>query len=270
MGTFDLDANPDPATGEISAAVALADGSTGTMTLDANGQPATVVLDGVKYKIDGTTGILTIDGNAAPGEAKRAGLKLQIDRTTGEVKVTASTSAAEASVNGFYTKWNGRQIVLGVSTAGRLSGGGIIAGPGKLGMAGGGFVVPGYGPGRDTFGPVWLSPGEAVLTPEAASRYGYRNILRDNYRYSGGRMGQVLGKGGGSLAGGGIAGRDYLTSMTGSGANSVSQPVVITAPPVSVGVFVDGQEFRGMVQTEIQADQRTTARRVRAGSGASY
>jgi len=272
VGVFDLDANPDPATGVINATVTLADGSTGVVTIDANGNPATVVLDGVKYRIDATTGVLTIDGNENPADAKRNGMKLKIDRTTGTLQVDANVGKADGQVAAFVNKWNGRTIQIGVSTAGRLAGGGIVAGAAALGMAGGGFVVPGYGPGRDTFGPVWLSPGEAVLTPEAAARYGYRNILRDNYRFSGGRMGQVLGAGSGGLglAGGGIAGRDYLTQLGTVGQSSGPTSITVPAPIVVNHFYVDGQEFRGMVQTEIQADQRQTARRVRAGSGASF
>lgn len=269
VGTVQIDGDAEPAVAGIQRVITLADGSKGTVTIDGNGNPATVVLDGVKYRIDATTGILTIDGDAKPGDAKRAGLKLSIDNTTGTVKVAASTASADGTLGAFYAKWNGRTINLAVSTAGRLAGGGVVG----YGAAGG-MVVPGYGPGRDTFGPVWLSPGEAVLVPELAQRIGYGNILKANYRFSN-RPGSVLPgpfnfASPTGMAGGGLAGRDYLETgglrATGSGGTLISVP----PPAVNVGVYVDGEEFRGMVRTEITSDQRATARRVRAGTGVSF
>lgn len=269
VGTVQIDGDAEPAVAGIQRVITLADGSTGTVTIDGNGNPATVVLDGVKYRIDSTTGILTIDGDAKPGDAKRAGLKLSIDNTTGTVKVAATTASADGTMSAFYAKWNGRTIQLNVSTAGRLAGGGVVG----FGAAGG-MVVPGYGPGRDTFGPVWLSPGEAVLVPELAQRIGYGNILKANYRFSN-RPGSVLPgpfnfASPTGMAGGGITGRDYLDGPGVAAAGSGGQLVTVPPPMVNVGVYVDGEEFRGMVRTEITADQRATARRVRAGSGVSF
>lgn len=282
VGVFDLNANPDPATGVITATVTLADGSVGVMTIDANGQPATVELDGVTYRVDSTTGVLTIDGNTNPADAKRLGMKVSVDRTTGVLKVDAATGAADGKIQNLYAKWNGRTINLSVSTAGRLAGGGYVAPrymsgggifggkpPGAIGAAGG-LHVPGYGPGRDTFGPVWLSPGEAVLVPELVRRIGARRIMAENYRFSG-RAPTVLG-GSGPLgfAGGGVTDRSYLGQLPSTTTSLSPASAPAPAPIVNVGVFVDGQEFRGMVRTEIDADQRATARRVRAGSGASF
>lgn len=52
-------------------------------------------------------------------------------------------------------------------------------------LAGGG-IMPGYSPGVDSI-PAVLSPGEAVLVPEAVRAIGPANILAMNAHYSGGR-----------------------------------------------------------------------------------
>lgn len=66
-------------------------------------------------------------------------------------------------------------------------------------LAGGG-VLPGYAPGRDTV-PALLSPGEAVLVPEAVRAIGPGAINAINAEYGGGRKSSV-----GRYAGGGIIG----------------------------------------------------------------
>lgn len=82
-------------------------------------------------------------------------------------------------------------------------------------FAGGGFVVPGYAPGRDVF-PSLLSPGESVLVPELTAAIGPRNIMAANYAASG-RRGTVAGGGGvAKFAGGGVVG-DLLSWVPGIG-----------------------------------------------------
>lgn len=66
----------------------------------------------------------------------------------------------------------------------------------------GGGVISGYAPGRDIV-PALLSPGEAVLVPEAVRLLGARNILSLNAAASG-RPGNVVG---GGYSGGGIVHR---------------------------------------------------------------
>lgn len=288
VGTFTLDANPADANGVITATVALADGSTGTVTIDGNGQPAEIELNGVKYKIDSTTGILTIDGNPKPGEARRDGLKLSIDRTTGTLILAANDSSGRATANNFYNSQNGRVItmtirvtttgdVLGKGNTG-LAGGGLIGHP-KLGgrpmFASRGLVLGGYAPGRDTVGPLWLSPGEAVLVPELVRQIGPGNILRANRMASGGRRPTIAGSWPG-FAGGGVIpqssgelGAILATGVRPSASGAVGA-VVIAPPRVVNHFYVDGQELRGTMRTEIERADRASARRVRAGSGATF
>jgi hypothetical protein len=286
VGVFSLDANPADANGKITATVRLADGSVGTMTLDANGNPAEVVLNGTKYKIDSTTGIITIDGNPAPGEADRSGLKLSIDRTTGTMILAANDSSGRSTANAFYNSQNGRVITMTIRVN-RVTG--DVYGPGNTGLAGGGLigrgrkggqamfaaqglVLAGYRPGEDTVGPLWLSPGEAVLVPELVRMIGPANILRANRMASGGRRPTIAGSWPG-FAGGGLVDtglRDALTSDVRAVARSPRDTVVISPPQVVTHFYVDGQEFRGIVRKEITTAGKATARRVRAGTGVSY
>lgn len=288
-GFINLDAKPDLATGKIQATVQLADGSTGTMTLDANGAPAALKLGQTKYNIDATTGILTIDGNVGPAEKNRSGMKVAIDATTGTIVMLANDSAVIAAKNKaqqptFSTHTIRVTVtgdVLGKGNTG-LAGGGLIGQPKMTalrgrGFAGGGMVLGGYGPGRDTVGPLWLSPGEAVLVPELVRQLGPGNILRANRLASGGRAATIAGSWAG-FAGGGLVTsnttRQYLnaSAQTASAVGDSSVPATVVVPPprVDVRVMVDGEEFRGLVRTEITTNDRATVRRARTGSGVTF
>lgn len=72
----------------------------------------------------------------------------------------------------------------------------------------GGGVLPGYAPGQDTV-PAMLSPGEAVLTPEAVRQVGAGNILALNAQASGRSPGSAAE----GFAGGGIVG-DFVAALT--------------------------------------------------------
>lgn len=288
-GVMQLDAKPDLATGKINATVQLADGSTGVITLDANGNPAELKLGQTKFKIDATTGILTIDGDSTPADQKRQGAKIAIDKTTGTLVILANDAAVVAA------KQRAQQPTFSTHTI-RVTITGDVLGKGNTGLAGGGLigrpykgtpppifasrglVLGGYAPGRDTVGPLWLSPGESVLVPELTRQIGPANILRANSLASGGRRANVAGwwpgfAGGGLVASG--TSRQYLntTAKTVSAAGStigVPEAVVVPPPRVDVRVMVDGEEFRGLVRTEITTNDRATVRRARTGAGVTF
>jgi hypothetical protein len=89
---------------------------------------------------------------------------------------------------------------IGGSVASGGGGGMLRAG---LGAAAGG-VAPGYAPGRDTFGPLWVSPGEGFLVPEAVRGLGGpRAIEAINRQFAGARISRAAGAG--HFAGGGVA-----------------------------------------------------------------
>ncbi|MGW2371657.1 hypothetical protein [Kitasatospora sp. NPDC001683] len=68
------------------------------------------------------------------------------------------------------------------------------------GFAAGG-IVPGYAPGQDTV-PAMLSPGEAVLVPEAVQAIGPSAVLALNEAYGGGRQSVANHFSGGGIIGG--------------------------------------------------------------------
>jgi hypothetical protein len=106
--------------------------------------------------------------------------------------------------NGIRKIWNGIASVFALPQLGEVR------------MAGGG-VLPGYAPGRDVV-PALLSPGEAVLTPEAVRAVGAGNILALNAQASGRRPGATPGYADGGIVGdllGGTA--DFFTNVFSKG-----------------------------------------------------
>ncbi|MFI0469299.1 phage tail tape measure protein [Saccharopolyspora sp. 5N102] len=101
--------------------------------------------------------------------------------------------------NGIRPVWNG---IAGVFGLGKLD---------EVRLAGGG-VLPGYAPGVDSV-PAMLSPGEAVLTPEATRFLGPATIFALNRELSGRPPGSTGGHSVGHFAGGGIV--DGLASIAG-------------------------------------------------------
>jgi len=96
----------------------------------------------------------------------------------------------------------------------------VISGAGKLlgdiGLASGG-VLPGYAPGHDSIA-ARLSPGEAVLVPEAVRAIGPDQINAINAHYSAGRR-----SGGGHYAGGGLVPGGLSPYAAGAAAGSAMQ-----------------------------------------------
>lgn len=292
VGFVQMDAKPDLATGKVNAWVKLADGTVGTATMDANGNPAEIQLGKTKYKIDNTTGVLTVDGNVDPAEKDRSGMKIAIDKTTGTIIFLANDSAVVSAKDRAKQPTSSTHtihvIVQGAAAAGAALGlrgaGGMLVGKSTMamtrdgvGFSGGGFILGGYAPGRDTVGPLWLSPGEAVLVPELVRQLGPANILRANLLASGGRAATIAGSWPG-FAGGGLvttpSSRAYLSAQSGTtstvGTPTAPATVIVAPPAVGVRVFVDGQEFRGLVRSEIDSQDRATARRARTGRGVTF
>lgn len=114
------------------------------------------------------------------------------DKISGYAKTPIQFVVDVVYNNGIRPVWNGIAEVFGL---GKLN---------PVHFAGGG-VLPGYAPGKDTI-PAMLSPGEAVLTPEATRLIGPGNILALNKAASGRKPGSTGGYGVPHFAGGGIVG----------------------------------------------------------------
>ncbi|TKV61344.1 hypothetical protein FDO65_07025 [Nakamurella flava] len=104
------------------------------------------------------------------------------------------------------------------------AGGGVVRRltPGRLSMAAGGGVLPGYAPGIDNIHAV-LSPGEAVMVPEWTRMVGVQNVYKMNRAARAGRFvapDKFLGRE--MFAGGGVAG---LKSSASSFGESISKRI---------------------------------------------
>ncbi|WP_339124177.1 phage tail tape measure protein [Pseudonocardia sp. D17] len=112
------------------------------------------------------------------------GIKAAWDRIMGIVRPPVEFVVNLVYNNGIRPAWN---FIAGLFDLGQLP---------ELHFAKGG-IVPGYSPGNDTV-PAMLSPGEAVLVPEAVRYLGPSNILALN-RWAQTRAGRRPGKGNPSL-----------------------------------------------------------------------
>lgn len=275
-GFITFDANTDPAITGITGAVTFGNGQVGTMTLNANADPATGEINGTVALGDGSIATMTLDANPDPATGKITATVRFADGSTGTVVVNANDTAARAAIDRLKEPTSSIHTIRINQIANRSYGSPGFSGGGIVGAAGG-MIVPGYGPGRDTFGPVWLSPGEAVLVPELVRRIGAGNILRENYRMSGGRPATMIGPGlgGMGMAGGGLAansGEGLLARAGTADLGSVIERALATAPSreIVVNVLLDGEPIRSGIRTAVEEQDRETVRRARVGGGVSY
>jgi phage-related protein len=104
----------------------------------------------------------------------------------------------------------------------------------------GGGILSGYAPGSDVV-PALLSPGEAVLVPEAVRMLGPATILALNASASGRRP--ASGNGVATFAGGGIVG-DILDFVSGAASDVVK---FLTDPVGSIKAALGGSQWVGML-----------------------
>jgi TP901 family phage tail tape measure protein len=107
----------------------------------------------------------------------------------------------------------------------------------------GGGILPGYQPGVDSI-PAMLSPGEAVLVPEAARMLGYGNILALNAQASGRKSGNETNGLPIHAAGGGVFGA--IGDALGSVASKIWDGLKTAAGWVSKGVGAVTGEVTGL------------------------
>lgn len=171
-GTAQLNADPAPANAVLAAVLAAINAAVGTLTIAANNAPALGTLNDTKAAVDRTVGTMTIAANAGPALATAAAAAASISRMTATITVTTT---------------NITRNIKEVGTANAA--GGMVQ---KFGTGG---IVSGYAPGRDVV-PALLSPGEAVLVPEAVRMLGVRAITGLNKLASGGRRQTTVGSNG--------------------------------------------------------------------------
>lgn len=255
-GTININGNDNPAGFALRRILDEIKAGHETVTIDGQSVPADEALAFVIGRINRGSGTVSMNGNDQPAGAILAGLLSNINNSGGSVNVSANDSSARGVVNSLVQDINGRQVSIfvnavgdrgGFASAGRLAGGGPVQGPGS-GTS-------------DTAGWFALSNGEHVWTAaEVDAAGGHASVARMRQAV---RFGMVAG-----LAGGGPAMPSFLTA--GRLPRQAGPRVNVAAPQTAVTVMIDGQEFRGMVQTQIDDSNRQTRRSQFVGSGRGW
>lgn len=243
---FILNANTDPATQKVTAAVQMADGSTGTMTLDGNPSMVNGKISQAVTFADGSTGRITIDGRPDPATGKINATVQYGNGQVAQIQVTARDAGANAQIDylardrysTIYVQYGGSRVTAGGGVFG-YDGGGIMgfAGGGMQGRqwrkpnSSTGLVNPGYAPGTDSV-PTLTSPGEAVLVPELVRRLGARRILAANAEASGGRAPTIAGNLSGIMDG-------TIKGYAGGGVVAPTKGSKLTVAQAQAGWFQD-------------------------------
>jgi hypothetical protein len=253
-----INGNKVPADVALRDVVAAIDAGEGTVNVNGNTIDSQRALEDLIGQINRSSGTVVVDGNPVPAGQVLFGLIKTISGSRSTMSVDADASAAQGVVNRFITMNNGRQIDIFVNAKGDAGG---LASAGRLASGGRPFYNGRVsGPGTrtsDTAGFFALSDEEHVWSAADVAGAGGHGAM---YRLRAlARQGLLRG-----FADGGTPA--YLTTSIAPPRQAPS--VSVAAPNTTVAVFIDGQEFRGIVRTEIEDDKRSTQRKARAGSGA--
>jgi hypothetical protein len=245
----------DQALADVIAAI---DAGEGTVEVNGNTINSQRALEDLIAQVNRSSGTVIVDGNPVPAGQVLFGLLTRVNGSRATMSVDADASAAQGVVNRFITMNNGRQIDIFVNAHGDAGG---IASAGRLASGGRPFFNGRVsGPGTrtsDTAGLFALSDDEHVWSAADVAGAGGHGAM---YRLRAlARQGLLRGfSDGGTPA--------YLT--TSIPAPRQAPRVSVAAPNTTVAVYVDGQEFRGIVKTAIDNDRREQNRRARSGRGA--
>jgi hypothetical protein len=253
-----INGNKVPADVALKNVVAAIDAGEGTVNVNGNTIDSQRALEDLIGQINRSSGTVVVDGNPVPAGQVLFGLIKTISGSRSTMSVDADASAAQGVVNRFITMNNGRQIDIFVNAKGDAGG---LASAGRLASGGRPFYNGRVsGPGTrtsDTAGFFALSDDEHVWSAADVAGAGGHGAM---YRMRAlARQGLLRG-----FADGGTPA--YMT--TSIAPPNRAQSVSVAAPNTTVAVFIDGQEFRGIVRTEIEDDKRSEGRKARAGSGA--
>lgn len=189
--TMPLDANPAAAQAKLGALVGQITGTVATMGIDAAIDAALAKLAAAVAAVVGTIATMTIDGNNAPAIQKGAQARDTIAAFKPVMVVDSNPAPAVAKARAAVAAINAMKATITVTTneihnvTRNFKDVGLASGGGVMKFAQGGFV-PGFAPGRDVV-PALLSPGEAVLVPEAVRALGGRAIANLNKTFGNGR-----------------------------------------------------------------------------------
>ena len=210
--TVTVDADIEPAQGEVNQLQTAINESGGTVTINGDAIPGNDVLNSLMGIINDSDGTVTIDGQSYPADQalaaaitaiNRSGGTVEIDgdnsgansatnsavshanRSSGSIKVDASTGSAERAIN-HAARPRRTTITVGYSD------------PGFKGSGGGSRFATGgpvYGPGSGTSDsiPALLSNGEHVITAREVAMaggqdaiYRMREAIRSGFKFANG------------------------------------------------------------------------------------
>lgn len=258
-GTVNINGNDEPASVALAEVMKAINAGKGTVTLNGNEAPAVAALDYLVSIIDSESGTVDFNGDPRPAGQVLAHLLENANASGATIKVGANTLAAQGVIDSFIRMNDGRTVQIYTSVLG--SGG--IASAGRLASGGRPFFngrVTGPGtPTSDTAGLFALSDEEHVWSAADVAGAGGHGAM---YRMRAlARQGRLRG-----FADGGTP-RFLTTSIA---PPSRPQPVSVAAPNTNVAVYIDGQQFRGIIKTEIKEDKREAKRVARSGPGGAW
>jgi hypothetical protein len=222
------------------------------------------------------------DNGAKSDAAKTARKKLIDDLVAAGVSAQGANDLVNGLSTGIKNIPGSKSVSIHVSGTGNWSisqskntnfGSGLLAGTKFSGAAGG--VIPGYAPGVDSVLAA-VSPGEAILVPEAVRAIGPGNIMAINRAYAPGRTSQGMAFAGGGLVAGNFAGLAPWTTaqydatvraMVGQVGQSVAQAVNAA---VSNALSAGGPSGKGVPGTSAQVQAWILAALSIAGKPASW
>jgi predicted RecA/RadA family phage recombinase len=158
------------------------------------------------------------DNGAKSDAAKSARAKLIGDLQAAGLTAQRANDLVNGLTTGIQHIPGSKTVDIHVSGTGNWSisqskntnfGSGLLAGTKFAGAAGG--IIPGYAPGVDSVLAA-VSPGEAIIVPEAVRAIGAGNIMAINRAYAPGRTSQGMAFAGGGLVAGNFAGLSPWTT----------------------------------------------------------
>lgn len=241
----------------LSDVIAAIDAGEGTVNVNGNTIDSQRALEDLIGQINRSSGTVIVDGNPVPAGQVLFGLLTRVNGSRATMSVDADASAAQGVVNRFITMNNGRQVDIFVNARGDAGG---LASAGRLATGGRPYFDGRVrGPGTrtsDTAGFFALSDDEHVWSAADVAGAGGHGVM---YRLRAlARQGQLRGfSDGGTPA--------FMT--TSIAPPSRAPHVSVAAPNTTVAVYIDGQQFRGIIKAEIKDDRRAADRVARSGPG---
>lgn len=241
----------------LSDVIAAIDAGEGTVNVNGNTIDSQRALEDLIGQINRSSGTVIVDGNPVPAGQVLFGLLTRVNGSRATMSVDADASAAQGVVNRFITMNNGRQVDIFVNARGDAGG---LASAGRLATGGRPYFDGRVsGPGTrtsDTAGFFALSDDEHVWSAADVNGAGGHGVM---YRLRAlARQGLLRG-----FADGGTPA--FMT--TSIAPPSRAPQVSVAAPNTTVAVYIDGQQFRGIIKTEIKGAQRARDRVERSGPG---